>query len=112
MLTEVSGQRILPALDPFISARPHAEFMSNDRHPDRIFTYKLKRSWDYGLAFYMRRELPEWESSDPGAALVLTTPEGFAEINRQGRFRGSLEESYRGILYVPVIPASIAQDRQ
>jgi 4-amino-4-deoxy-L-arabinose transferase-like glycosyltransferase len=100
---EVANVRLLPALDRFYSARPHAAFMRNDLRPDRIFTYQLSRSWDYGLAFYFRRQLPEWSPEDPDAALVLTTPAGLREIIERNRFRGSLYEKDEGILYVPVM---------
>lgn len=93
---------VLPAVDPMFSARAHAEFMRNDQHPDRIFTYQLARSWNWELAFYFRRELPEWSPSDPEAALVLTTPAGLAELRKLGRFQGELEEPSPGITYVPV----------
>ena len=42
---EIASLKILPPLDPLYSARPHAEFMRNDQHPDRIFTYHLSRGW-------------------------------------------------------------------
>jgi len=100
---EIANLRLLPALDRFYSARPHAEFMRNDLRPDRIFTYQLPRSWDYGLAFYFRRQLPEWSPRDPDAALVLTTPGGLREIKKLDRFRGSLNGKYEGVLYVPVL---------
>jgi 4-amino-4-deoxy-L-arabinose transferase-like glycosyltransferase len=100
---EAANVRLLPALDRFYSARPHAEFMRNDLRPDRIFTYQLSRSWDYGLAFYFRRQLPEWSPHDPDAALVLTTPAGLREISKLERFRGSPYGNYEGILYVPVM---------
>lgn len=93
---------ILPTVDPMFSARPHAEFMRNDQHPDRIFTYHLARSWNWGLAFYFHRELSEWSPNDPEAALVLTTPAGLAEIRKLGRFQGDIDEPNRGITYVPV----------
>jgi len=102
---ETANLSILPSLDPYISARSHAHFMRNDRHPDRILTYHLERSWNYGLAFYMGRELPEWSPADPEPALVLTNPQGLREMIRLSRFRGSLDEPYRGILYVPAFPA-------
>ena len=100
---ETANVRLLPELDRFYSARPHAEFMRNDLRLDRIFTYQLPRSWDYGLAFYFRRQLPEWSPHDPDAAFVLTTPAGLSEITKLDRFRGSLYENYEGILYVPVM---------
>jgi 4-amino-4-deoxy-L-arabinose transferase-like glycosyltransferase len=103
---ETANLLVLPHLDPAMSARPYAEMLRNDLHPDRIFTFQLKRSWSYGLTFYFKRELPEWSPEDPDAALVLTTREGFEKIMRAGRFRGALEEQTQGgLLYVPVEPA-------
>jgi 4-amino-4-deoxy-L-arabinose transferase-like glycosyltransferase len=96
---------VLPALDPYVSARPHAAFFRNDLHPDRIFTYQLRRTWNYGLAFYFHRELPEWSPQDPDAALVLTSHEGLEKIVKAGRFRSVEEPPAHGIIYVPVAPA-------
>jgi 4-amino-4-deoxy-L-arabinose transferase-like glycosyltransferase len=104
LLVIVAGFGLLPRLDPFISARWHAQLLRNDRHPERIFIYYLPRAWDYGLAFYLGRELPEWSPTDPNPALVLTTPRGLAEIRKARRFFGDLEENYQGILYVPIQP--------
>ena len=105
-LTEISGSQILPALDPLLSARPHAELLRRDLHPDRIFTLDLPRSWDYGLAFYLGRQLPEWSPTNPDAALVLTTPAGLQKMQKLNRFRGTLDEEYEGILFVPAFPAA------
>ena len=99
---ETANLALLPQLDRLYSARPHAALMRNDLHPDRIFTYSLTRTWIWGLAFYFHRELPEWSPRDPDAALVLTTPAGLAEIRKLGRFQGSLDETYVGVLYVPI----------
>jgi 4-amino-4-deoxy-L-arabinose transferase-like glycosyltransferase len=93
---------ILPALDPVVSARPYAQMLQHDLHPDRIFEFQVTRAWDYGLAFYFRRELPEWSPQDPNAALVLTDRRGFAEIVKDGRFHGELEPARRGIFLVPI----------
>jgi len=101
---EIVSLAELPMLDAFYSARPHAEFMRNDQRPDRIFTYQLNRSWTYGLAFYFRRELPEWSADDPTPALVLTTPKGLQQIRKLGRFTGDLEETQPGLVYVPIGP--------
>jgi len=99
---EIANVEVLPSVDPLYSARYHAQFMSHDLYPDRIFTYDLARSWNYGLAFYFQRQLPEWQSSDPRAALVLTNPSGLKAIEQLGRFHGQLDEPDKGILYVPV----------
>lgn len=106
---EIASLGVLPVMDPFYSARSHAEFMRNDQHPDRIFTYRLNRSWVFGLAFYFRRELPQWSPDDPTPALVLTTPDGLAEIRKLGRFSGDLVESYPGLVYVPIGPLRVAR---
>lgn len=106
---EIVSVRILPSVDPLYSARYHAQFMSHDLYQNRIFTYDLARSWNYGLAFYFHRQLPEWQSSDSRAGLVLTTPAGLKKIKQMGRFQGDLDEPYRGILYVPVEMAPLAQ---
>jgi 4-amino-4-deoxy-L-arabinose transferase-like glycosyltransferase len=101
---EITSLKVLPGLDPYLSARPHAEFMHNDQHPDRILAYQLSRSWMYGLAFYFHRELPEWSADDPRPALVLTTPAGLETIRKLGRFSGDLQETQPGLIYVPIAP--------
>jgi 4-amino-4-deoxy-L-arabinose transferase-like glycosyltransferase len=101
----IANTVVLPALDPYLSARSHAAFFRNDLHPDRIFTYELRRSWNYGLAFYFHREMPEWSPQDPDAALVLTSREGFEKIVKTGRFHGVEEPPQQGILYIPIATA-------
>jgi 4-amino-4-deoxy-L-arabinose transferase-like glycosyltransferase len=99
---EVANIAILPALDSVLSARPYAQMLQQDLHPDRIFDFQVTRAWDYGLAFYFQRELPEWSAEDPNAALVLTNRGGFAQIVKDGRFHGELEPPRRGIFLVPI----------
>jgi len=105
LCVELAGARVLPALDPFISTRFHGDLLRSHRYPDRIFTFHLTRSWQYGLNFYLGREVAEWPPADMDAALVLTTPQGLDEIRKMGRVQGSLDEPYEGISYVPVLPA-------
>ena len=100
----IATDRVLPPLDPYISARWHGEFLRNDARPNRIFTFEVQRSWHYGLAFYLGRELREWSPDDPDPALVLTTPDGLREMRRLGRVHGEIAETYHGVLYVPVAP--------
>ena len=98
----VANIAVLPMLDSFVSARPQAALHQNDLRPDRIFTFELPRASQYGLAFYLHREIPEWSPVDPDAALVLTNTDGFNEILKSGRFGGDFNQSYAGILLVPV----------
>jgi 4-amino-4-deoxy-L-arabinose transferase-like glycosyltransferase len=105
LLVEITGARILPALDVYHSARLPGTALRDDAYPNRLFTFHLQRSWQYGLNFYLGREVQEWQPTDPGPALVLTNPQGFEEIKKLGRFRGSLDEPHQGILFVPLLPA-------
>jgi 4-amino-4-deoxy-L-arabinose transferase-like glycosyltransferase len=112
-MVEFTGLRVLPALDSYISARSHEAFLRHDLRQDRLFTYHLSRSWNYGLTFYFGRELPEWSPADPEPALVLTNLQGFNEIAKLSRFHSGADDEERngdgnpprGILYVPVQPA-------
>src|SRR5580700_3760924 len=106
LCVEFAGARVLPALDPFVSARFHGELLRNHRYPNRVFTFHVNRSWQYGLNFYLGREIAEWSLDDVGAALVLTTPQGLDEIRKANRVQEALDEPYEGILYVPVLPAA------
>lgn len=99
---EAANIVVLPALDSTISARPYAQMLQHDLHPDRIFEYGVTRAWDYGLAFYFHRELPVWSPADPNAALVLTDRDGYAQIVKDGRFHGELQPPRRGIFLVPI----------
>jgi hypothetical protein len=89
---EFANVSVLPLLDVRFSGRSYAAMVHNDLRPERIFTYQLPRAWNWGLAFYFRRELPEWSSGDPEPALTLTTKAGIEEIRALGRFHGEFDE--------------------
>jgi 4-amino-4-deoxy-L-arabinose transferase-like glycosyltransferase len=101
-LVECAGIGILPRLDAYYSARSVGTMLRDDLRPDRLFVYELPRSWQYGLAFYLGRQPPEWAPTDLDAALVLTTPKGFDELRERGLFEGTLDKSEGGIVMVPV----------
>ena len=79
--------RILPRLDPHLSARAAAaavaEAMTND---EPIYVFRLHRAWHYGLNFYLQEEIITWnpDYSKPGLrpGLVCTSREGLAELRR------------------------------
>jgi 4-amino-4-deoxy-L-arabinose transferase-like glycosyltransferase len=100
LTVEAVNIRVLPVLDPFISARLHGLYVTqNPAH--RFFTYELQRSWNYGLAFYAHHELPEWTPGLPEYGTVLTSAKGYAKI-RGGQPRERFGSISQGILYVPV----------
>jgi 4-amino-4-deoxy-L-arabinose transferase-like glycosyltransferase len=52
-----------PSLDKHVSARPPlraARMIWKDFSPERSSTFKLKRSYQFSLNFYLHRELPAW----------------------------------------------------
>jgi 4-amino-4-deoxy-L-arabinose transferase-like glycosyltransferase len=107
LAVELAGTAVLPKLDPYESARSAGTLLRSDLRPDRLFIYRLPRSWEYGLNFYLGREVHEWSPADREAALVLTTSRGFEQMNNDGYFRGALEEQNRGIVFVPIPPRPV-----
>lgn len=102
VLVEIAGSAILPDLDDHYSARPVGTMLQHDLYPGRLFTYQLPRSWQYGLDFYVRRDLPEWSPDNLRAALVLTTRKGLAKLEQDGYVQGAVNEPYQEIVLVPI----------
>jgi 4-amino-4-deoxy-L-arabinose transferase-like glycosyltransferase len=101
---EIAGFSLLPNLDSSVSARDLATLVSASPQAD-FYTYRLQRSWNYGLAFYAGREIKEWSPEDPGAASLLTTAQGLNELKKLGRFSGSVNAAERGVRYVHIAAA-------
>ena len=58
---EFASFTILPQLDGQISARQLAgSILRSDSTGGNVALYELPRSWQYGMNFYMNRDLPEW----------------------------------------------------
>jgi 4-amino-4-deoxy-L-arabinose transferase-like glycosyltransferase len=75
--------KMLPRLDPYLSARNAAETVVYVGRPNmRVEQYKLQRDWAYGLNYYFDRELPEWSTADSQTAYVYTTWDGLAKIQQ------------------------------
>ena len=72
--------RIVPALDPLLSARATAVAASDAAAGGPIFEFGLERTMDFGLDYYLRRDLREW-SPEAGEGVVVvraTTARTFA----------------------------------
>jgi 4-amino-4-deoxy-L-arabinose transferase-like glycosyltransferase len=102
VLLEIAGNSILPDLDPYYSARPIGTILRHDAYPGRIFTYQLPRDWQYGLDFYLGRDMPEWSPNNFRAALVLTTRKGLAELEQDRYVQGAINEPYQEVVLVPI----------
>jgi 4-amino-4-deoxy-L-arabinose transferase-like glycosyltransferase len=108
---EFANARLLPSIDPFVSARIHGLYAEHNS-TQQFFMYRLSRSWKYGLAFYAHREIPEWTPANPTAGIVLTNPAGYAELRGAHRFRDDFRALDQGLLYVPVSGADLGRSSQ
>jgi 4-amino-4-deoxy-L-arabinose transferase-like glycosyltransferase len=98
---EIAGLSLLPSIGPAISARQRGNEIATSAQT-KIYTYRLQRSWNYGLAFYAGRPIEEWSPDNPGAASLLTTSQGLVELKKLGRFSGVVNSSERGIRHVKI----------
>ena len=74
------NSRIVPALDPHLSARAAALAASQAAAGGPIYEFGLERTMDFGLDYYLRRDLREW-SPEAGEGVVVvraTTARTFA----------------------------------
>ena len=65
---EIANFSLLPGLNSQYSARTlAAKILKTDPSGGNVAVYRLPRAWEYGMNFYMNRDLPEWApgSSDP-----------------------------------------------
>jgi 4-amino-4-deoxy-L-arabinose transferase-like glycosyltransferase len=102
---EIAGLALLPALDPSVSSRERAAWITESPQT-QFYTFHLQRSWNYGLAFYEGHPIEEWSPDNPAAASLLTTSQGLIELKKLGRFGGSVNPAERGIRYVKIEPAT------
>ena len=75
---------MLPHLDPLLSPRALAHRVQEDRAADSVSVYQLHRAWNYGLDYYLDRDLPEWAPGEfVGPALVVTNDSGIEALRDQ-----------------------------
>jgi hypothetical protein len=69
---EIANQLVLPQLDSVISCRQLAKKLLQDgvREED-LAVYGIPRTLQYGLDYYMNRELPRWAASADEPKWVL-----------------------------------------
>lgn len=81
---EYAGLRVLPNLDRSLSPRS-ASLAAASAPPEQLRVYQIPRAWQFGLNFYLKRELPEWSLADSGNSWVFTTKAGADALGRTGR---------------------------
>jgi 4-amino-4-deoxy-L-arabinose transferase-like glycosyltransferase len=71
-------------LDPLFSARSCARQIGVERAAN-TYSFKLQRSWQYQLNFYLHREIPEWSPNVAGEAVVVTGAKNIEELEKSAR---------------------------
>jgi 4-amino-4-deoxy-L-arabinose transferase-like glycosyltransferase len=66
------------------SAPQSARIVWNNYSPERSSTYKLTRSFQYGLNFYFHREVPEWSPDRTAPGWVFALAREQAELQNLG----------------------------
>jgi 4-amino-4-deoxy-L-arabinose transferase-like glycosyltransferase len=71
-------------LDPLLSARSCARQVGVERVAN-TYSFKLQRSWQYQLNFYLHREISEWSSNVGGEATVVTSEKNLEELEKSAQ---------------------------
>jgi 4-amino-4-deoxy-L-arabinose transferase-like glycosyltransferase len=75
---------LMPTLDPFISTRSVAEEASTLSSSAPVQSYGLHRTWQFGIEYYLRRPVAEWQTGGPAGTIVVTTTLGAREMQLEG----------------------------
>lgn len=80
-LLEWTNRTFVPRLDIHVSSRATSQMLKAEKqHAGEIHVYRLHRAWQYGLNFYMHRELPVWTPQSARPARIVTSPDGAQEL--------------------------------
>jgi 4-amino-4-deoxy-L-arabinose transferase-like glycosyltransferase len=71
-------------LDPLLSARSCAGQVGVERAAN-TYSFKLKRSWQYQLNFYLHREISEWSSNVGSEVTVVTSEKNLEELEKSAQ---------------------------
>jgi 4-amino-4-deoxy-L-arabinose transferase-like glycosyltransferase len=74
----------LGKLDPRLSARSCARQIGLERAAN-TYSFKLQRSWQYQLNFYLHHEIMEWSPRVAGEATVVTSEKNLEELERSAQ---------------------------
>jgi 4-amino-4-deoxy-L-arabinose transferase-like glycosyltransferase len=71
-------------LDSVVSPRPIARIVnSNQKVSNSVLCYRLRRGWEYGANFYLRRQLKEWDGNFSQSVLALASPDGTRDLRER-----------------------------
>ena len=71
-------------LDSVVSPRPIVKIVSaNQKLSNNILCYRLRRGWEFGANFYLRRQLKEWDGDLSQPVLALVSPDGTKDLRER-----------------------------
>ena len=71
-------------LDPLLSARSCAGQIGVERTAN-TYSFKLQRSWQYQLNFYLHRKIVEWSPNVASEATVVTSKKNLEELEKSAQ---------------------------
>ena len=74
-----------------LSARNCARQIGVERAAN-TYSFKLQRSWQYQLNFYLHREIVEWSPNVAGDAIVVTGQKNLEELKRSAQIVAVISE--------------------
>jgi hypothetical protein len=81
----------LSRLDPQVSARSCARQIGVERAAN-TYSFKLQRSWQYQLNFYLHREILEWSPNVAGEVTVVTSEKNLQELEKSAQIVAVISE--------------------
>ena len=72
---------MVPHLDPLLSPRTVARRVQETATTEDLAVYRLHRAWNFGLDYYLNRDLPEWSPDTfVSPVLVVTNEKGIVDL--------------------------------
>jgi 4-amino-4-deoxy-L-arabinose transferase-like glycosyltransferase len=107
---------VVPRIDPSVSSRAAAKaFLSaesgnaaanTEKIPaGSLGSYQLDRAWQYGLEYYLDRQIPEWTPESGGSFWLFTTDAGCRDIRRRAMECTPVQQTAPAAWLVRVQPA-------
>jgi 4-amino-4-deoxy-L-arabinose transferase-like glycosyltransferase len=124
-MLEAANWKLLPEISPFLSARASAEvaiaagapidaWRTSGHTGQPIYCWRLDEAWQFGLEYYLRRQLPEFPHDPAAAAKVMASGPVYVFTNEtgcgltavQGEICQPLEKTVPQVWLVRLLPSS------
>ena len=99
----MASAHYLPKLNPHLSVKTAASEIKT-AGDESAYAYQLRRSWLYGLNFYLHREVPEWNPSVKSPAIVVTPRASLTELKNHVEIVAVISDSWDDANVVRVRP--------